>query len=332
MIQNQVKLPLNIALEVVLQGLKIRLGRSVVTLTGVVCGIAFLMSILTGQVIKKGVSQEDDTRSEVERMLNFLRADLPPLRGKTVGLIHAGASLETEQRLLKTLQQQDGATLALIAGKPKAEEGHFQQGLNGKETSVYIVVGQGELPDFAWETIGPNKPVAITGPHAISSLQSSQLTNLQRKKTAEELEKEKLTKAQDKFRNLWIAIISLLVTVIGITNAMLMSVTERFREIGTMKCLGALSAFIRQIFLIESSMMGLAGGIIGALIGALFSTCAYAFTYGFGLVFSSMDLLSVTLYAALSVITGVILSILAAIYPAQVASKMVPAHALRSNV
>ena len=47
-----------------------------------------------------------------------------------------------------------------------------------------------------------------------------------------------------------------------VLNAMLMSVTERFREIGTMKCLGALSAFVRQIFLFESCLIGAVGGLL----------------------------------------------------------------------
>jgi hypothetical protein len=52
MIQDQVKLPVSVAFEVVMQGIRIRLGRSIVTIGGVICGIAFLMSILTGELMK----------------------------------------------------------------------------------------------------------------------------------------------------------------------------------------------------------------------------------------------------------------------------------------
>ena len=48
---------------------------------------------------------------------------------------------------------------------------------------------------------------------------------------------------------------------------MLMSVTERFREIGTMKCLGALDGFIVKLFLIESLFQGMAGTVMGVLLG-----------------------------------------------------------------
>ncbi len=60
-------------------------------------------------------------------------------------------------------------------------------------------------------------------------------------------------------RTVWLVSLSLLVCLVGITNAMLMSVMERFREIGTMKCLGALDSFIMKLFLIESLVLGAAG-------------------------------------------------------------------------
>ncbi len=55
----------------------------------------------------------------------------------------------------------------------------------------------------------------------------------------------------------WIVILSLLVCIVGIINAQLMSVTERFREIGTMKCLGALDRFIVRLFVLEALDAGL---------------------------------------------------------------------------
>src|SRR5262249_18468586 len=57
--------------------------------------------------------------------------------------------------------------------------------------------------------------------------------------------------ADDSIQHRWLITLALLVAFVGILNAMLMSVTERFREIGTMKCLGALDSFIVKLFLIE---------------------------------------------------------------------------------
>jgi ABC-type antimicrobial peptide transport system permease subunit len=101
-----------------------------------------------------------------------------------------------------------------------------------------------------------------------------------------------------------------------------------------MKCLGALSAFVRLLFLIESGFMGVVGGLAGCLMGIAFSVIAYGFTYGFGLTLVSLggEFLTLLTYMGLALLAGVALSVIAAIYPAGVASRMVPADALRSNV
>src|SRR5437588_11506976 len=64
-----------------------------------------------------------------------------------------------------------------------------------------------------------------------------------------------------------IAGISLLVGGIGVMNIMLVSVTERIREIGLRKALGARPKVIRRQFLVEASVLGLAGGLLGAVVG-----------------------------------------------------------------
>ncbi len=66
-----------------------------------------------------------------------------------------------------------------------------------------------------------------------------------------------------------IAAISLLVGGIGVMNIMLVSVTERIREIGLRKALGATPAVIRRQFLVEASLLGLAGGLVGVVVGAV---------------------------------------------------------------
>jgi len=76
--------------------------------------------------------------------------------------------------------------------------------------------------------------------------------------------------AESSARQIWLVSLSLLVCVVGITNAMLMSVTERYREIGTMKCLGALDSFVWKLFLLESLFQGSIGSILGVIIGSGF--------------------------------------------------------------
>jgi ABC-type antimicrobial peptide transport system permease subunit len=126
----------------------------------------------------------------------------------------------------------------------------------------------------------------------------------------------------------WLAILALLVCFVGIVNAMLMTVQERFREIGTMKCLGALDSFIVKIFLLESAALGFIGTLLGILIGLLLSTGRQVFVYGIP-VFSYFPLLNLLIAGALAAIVGLLLSIVAAILPARNAARMEPVEAMR---
>lgn len=126
----------------------------------------------------------------------------------------------------------------------------------------------------------------------------------------------------------WIIILSLLVCVVGIVNAQLMAVTERFREIGTMKCLGALDRFVLRLFLLEAGMEGLAGGFVGATAGALFALVNGLLSFGTVAVTS---LLWRDFFLSIVSATGVgfLLSLIGVMYPAIVAARMQPVEAMR---
>ena len=126
----------------------------------------------------------------------------------------------------------------------------------------------------------------------------------------------------------WIVILSLLVCVVGIVNAQLMAVTERFREIGTMKCLGALDRFILRLFILEASLQGLAGAGVGALAGGLFSLLNSILHFG---LVSLTNLSWTDVAVSLSIATGVgcLLSLLGVLYPALLAARMQPVEAMR---
>jgi hypothetical protein len=128
----------------------------------------------------------------------------------------------------------------------------------------------------------------------------------------------------------WIVILSLLVCVVGIVNAQLMAVTERFREIGTMKCLGALDRFILKLFFLEAGMQGLAGGLAGALAGCLFALLNALILYGLSAVrAASLEGILVSVLVATGV--GFTLSLVGVFYPAILAARMQPVEAMRAE-
>lgn len=126
----------------------------------------------------------------------------------------------------------------------------------------------------------------------------------------------------------WIIIMALLLCTVGIANAMLMSVTERFREIGTMKCLGAQDGLVVKLFLLESAFLGVTGAILGIALGVLVGLLAAVLQFkGFGITgFPIMQSLSVLGYALLA---GIFLAVIGTLYPALLAARMRPVDALR---
>jgi ABC-type antimicrobial peptide transport system permease subunit len=86
------------------------------------------------------------------------------------------------------------------------------------------------------------------------------------------------------------------------------------------------------LFLIERSLIGAAGSILGVVVGAILPIIAYGFTYTFATVLGSMSYGALAMTGLASAIVGTLLAIMAAIYPAAIAARMVPAAALRSTV
>lgn len=221
-IQKQINLPWANAFRISLNSVMLRLGRAAITASGVVLGIAFLMSIWTSRVCQEGIERFEQTSARAV-----------------------------------TTTGQDG-------------EG---------------------------------------GPGAAAA--------------ADE-------KAQRTARQNWLVVMSLLVCTVGITNSMLMSVTERFREIGTMKCLGALDAFIVRLFLIETAILGMLGSIVGTILGLVVMLIVY--TVKDHSVAAKMDWGHMLMYVVVALVVGTVLSIIAAIAPAIRAAKMPPAAALATEV
>ena len=223
---REIVLPMSKAVEISFRSLKIRFGRSLITTSGVILAIAFLMSVWSSNAIVG--SLRDVNKSEINLLLQK--------NGIETGLAESGeASAEAQARML-----------------------------------------------------------------------------------------------EEESKQTWLISLSLLVCVVGIANAMLMSVTERFREIGTMKCLGALDSFIVKLFLLESTFQGFAGTTSGIIIGFALTFLLAFLDYG-GYVFDYFPLNNIAESAGFALVVGTSLSLIGAMLPAYRAAKMEPVEAMRSD-
>ncbi len=122
------------------------------------------------------------------------------------------------------------------------------------------------------------------------------------------------------------AALSLIVGGVGIMNIMLVSVTERTREIGLRKAIGAKNSHIRLQFLFESIVLTLIGGIIGLLIGIFFAWLVSVVVQALGYDWAfAVSFFAFALAIGLSTLIGVVFGF----YPANRASKLDPIEALR---
>jgi putative ABC transport system permease protein len=120
-----------------------------------------------------------------------------------------------------------------------------------------------------------------------------------------------------------IAGISLLVGGIGVMNIMLVSVTERIREIGLRKALGATPTLIRRQFLLEASVLGLIGGVLGVGLGVIGATVLPHLLH---------DPITLSPTASVgAVVVAVLIGIVFGVYPASRAAGLAPIDALRSE-
>ena len=323
-VRRQISLPLGKAVEIAYKSIRLRLGRSLLVTSGIVLALAFLTSILTN-------------REMIDGMRHWAKwapasARFDRLRDQRVNLERRLLPLETELRLA-------GRRASETGGKPSAD---LKQNLGldparlQEETGVPPPAPLNDLAVALATDPALTKDLrqwaddarrlrqvreAITAPERLASLlQANGAAGAPGQATGE------------RSQTRWLVGLALLVAFVGILNAMLMSVTERFREIGTMKCLGALDGFIIKLFLLESLFQGLVGTIIGIAIGLALSLLVVFLHYG-ALAFQEFGRTGLGILRGVGtcLVVGVGLTVAGAVYPAWQAARMQPIDAMRAE-
>lgn len=329
-VQRQRALPLSKAVEIAYKSIRLRLSRSLLVTSGIILALAFLMSILAGEAMTAGMrdwitaaptSAEFDglrqkrARLEAERQpLNdelFRAARTDVTTGSATSAASLAGSFDVEKIFgapLTDIAKDLGSPLPASADELKAA---FAREPKTVETMMgWIAKGQ-QIKAVREELTGPQQLEALLKGGGVPT-------------TPTEI-------ANNKIQTSWLIGLALLVAFVGILNAMLMSVTERFREIGTMKCLGALDSFIIKLFLIESLFQGIVGTLLGVLAGLLLSFVSVWSTYG-SFAWKNIPWNDVLTGVIVCTFVGIGLTVAGALYPAWQAAKMQPIDAMRSDV
>jgi hypothetical protein len=131
-----------------------------------------------------------------------------------------------------------------------------------------------------------------------------------------------------------VGLIALITASLGIVNTMVMSIIERTREIGILKALGAEERDIRVLFLAESGMIGSIGAVVGIIFGWLITRAAsiVAHTIMAKEGIPRFELFALPLWLILTAfVFGLVVSLLAGLYPAARAARVDPVEALRNE-
>ena len=262
----------------------------------------------------------------------------------------------------------DAESDALVAKKfrivgvlnSEVKEGAGQGGVRGLFPGARIYIPLPAARQWSIEHRGPMNQVALALAHESGSLGNSDsegydsaiirvndplaLTEVRKRLQESGFGSFSIVDQLEQFRTVFLIIdsvlgllggISLLVASFGIANTMIMSILERTREIGIMKAIGAEDREIKLIFFVEAAVLGLVGGVIGVLAAWAIDAIANRLAYRFILKpqgASFVDFFSLPLWLSLgAILFALVVSILAALYPAARAARIDPVQALRHD-
>ena len=193
--------------------------------------------------------------------------------------------------------------------------------------SVWPTAYRFDEPQSVAIKVGNTDDMAHVGKEAADVLTEKQIVNKESDfdyRSQDMLEQAQQLQSMSESTNMqlvWIASISLIVGGIGVMNIMLVSITERTREIGTRKALGATNGSIRLQFIIESIVICLLGGIIGIGVGIVIGGIGSKLL-GYS---AAISMQTVIIAVTFSMVIGVFFGY----YPANKAAKLDPIEALR---
>ena len=318
---RQIALPLSKAVEISFKSIRLRLSRSALVTSAIVLALAFLCSILTTETVVDGMRGWTSDWPQ-----SAAAADLKKQRDTADTAFNAGVStLRYEADTAKP----DKAAVKFSA---KASLGDDWDTIRDRDGAL-------PLPSADLDKLLTAKPDKLNDVKKLLTLAEQRKTiratlsrpeDLKALMTGHGVPTEPAEIAANKIQTRWVIGLALLVAFVGILNAMLMSVTERFREIGTMKCLGALDGFIVKLFLLESLFQGTVGTLLGILLGLGVSFGMAVLTYG-SATFLNVPWAEVGFNVSVTLVVGMILSVGGAILPAWQAARMEPIAAMRTE-
>lgn len=314
-VQRQVTLPTSKAVEIAYKSIRLRLTRSLVVTSGIVLALAFLMSIFVSEAVIGGIR---DWVAYTATSPEFAQ-----LRQKQAEIEEQVAEKESRLRTLAEANPAapvDPATFRTVTGANVADLRKTLGGFPLSNDDMQRVAAVDALALKAWLD-AQRASIHLRQTLSIPQRLEAQMKASGVPSTPQEIENNRIQKR-------WLVGLALLVAFVGILNAMLMSVTERFREIGTMKCLGALDSFIIKLFLIESLFQGIAGTLVGVVLGLSLSLLASAASYG-SHTFTNLPWTDIAVYFLICTVIGIGLTVAGAVYPAWQAARMQPIEAMR---
>lgn len=347
-IGKQIVLPMRKAIEISLKSLKIRFWRSMITVGSIILAIAFLSHILISSSIARSLKDGSDrSLAAREAEMKAMKATIGVGVSEELIMLNRNfrkmnARIEALKKEISELEKQGEDE----AESGKAQEEEPEDGGPQKALRDQLPGLERRLRDLREQLKAAEDGI---GADASRDLMELNVLLIEERNSHDALEivlaigggeDEDAAKQVGetsggffsgfKAKDYWLTSIALVVCFVGIVNAMLMSVTERFREIGTMKCLGALDSFIVKLFVLESMFQGALGTFIGIIIGVLLSIVMAWWSYGSN-TFRFFPLAGVLACMLVSQAIGTLLTIVAAVFPARAAARMQPVDALRAD-